>query len=276
MNGMDRMNRYTTPNGPALSSDSVGVEGQMRLSGWRLFAARVSWILLVAWMLATFVWSLPTQLITFQHPAPRRTELATSAIAALHQVGISLDLYAWVAVGFGSLITLIAVSLALVLFWRRGDNGMVLLVSLLLPAYCLQSIGPTESFNTAPTGSALAIGNTVALATVTFAVIYAVFLLFPSGRLVPAWSWVLLVACIVWFAAVTAVPTLDFVFYGYPLFLGTAVACQIYRYRRVSTSVERQQTRWAVFGLVTALLANQTFWLTAGVSPLSGTLYPPL
>src|SRR5262245_21196745 len=118
MNGMDRMKRYTPPYGPALSSDRGGVERQTRLSGWRLMAARVSWILLVAWMLATFVWSLPTQLIAFQHPTPRSTELGPSVIAALHQVGISLDRYAWVAVGFGSLIMLISVSLALVLFWR--------------------------------------------------------------------------------------------------------------------------------------------------------------
>src|SRR5262245_48444003 len=228
---MDMMQSYTTPNGPARTAEGAAVEGQTRLTGWRLSAARVGWVLLVAWMLANFVWSLPTQLFSFQHPSRRSTELAPGALAALHQVGIGLDLYAWVAVGFGSLIMLISLSLSLALFWRRGDNGMVLLVSLLLPAYCLQSIGPTESFNRVPTGAPLAIVNTIALATVTFALIYAVFLLFPSGRLVPAWSWALLVACSVWFAAISAAPTLDFVFFGYPLFLGAAVACQIYRYR---------------------------------------------
>jgi hypothetical protein len=213
------------------------------------------------------------QHVPASHPAKHR------AFARRHSGapagGVSLDLYSWVAVGFGSLIMLIAVALALVVFWRGRDSGMALLVSILLPAYCLQSIGPTESFNTPPSGSPLAIGNTIALASATFAIIYAVFMLFPSGRLVPAWSWALLVAAVVWFAAITAAPTLDLLFLGYPLVLGAAIACQIYRYRRVSTPVERQQTRWAVFGLVTALLANQAFWFTAGVTPLSGTIYPP-
>ena len=58
--------------------------------------------------------------------------------------------------------------------------------------------------------------------------------------------------------------------------MGAAVACQIYRYRKVTTLVQRQQTRWAVFGLVTALLANQAFWLTVGLAPLAQTIYPPL
>jgi hypothetical protein len=35
---------------------------------------------------------------------------------------------------------------------------------------------------------------------------------------------------------------------------GSPVALQIYRYRRVSTPVQRQQTKWVVFGLVSAIL----------------------
>ncbi len=270
------MNRNATPLVPALSLDSAAGERETRLSGWRLIAARTGWVVLVAWILATFVWSLPGQLATFQHPTSRSTELAPHAVAALRQIGVTLETYAWVAVGFGSLIMLVATALALVLFWRRGDDWMVLLVSLLLPAYCVLSIGPSESFTAPPSGSPLAIGNTILLATVTFAVIYAVFLLFPSGQFVPLWSWALLVVCVAWFAALTAAPTVTILFLGYPLFLGAAVACQIYRYRRVSTPVQRQQTRWAIVGLVTALLANQAFWFTAGFTPLGNTIYPPI
>ena len=43
-----------------------------------------------------------------------------------------------------------------------------------------------------------------------------------------------------------------------PLYLLTAVAAQIYRYRRVSTPRERQQTKWVVFGFVLAILLIST------------------
>ncbi len=264
---------------PVANASSPAEEIAVRVTRpqWRLLAARAAWVLGVLWIVASFAWSLPGQLHTFQHPSARSTELAPGAIAALHQAGISLTAYAWIAVTFGSLVMLVATALALVLFWRRGNDWMVLLVSLLFPAYCLDSIGPTESFRSAPSGSPLAVVNTIALAVVTFAIIYAVFMLFPSGRFIPSWSWALLMGCVVWMAAITAAPTMGVLFLGYPIFLGAAVACQIYRYRKVSTPVQRQQTRWAVFGLVTALLANQAFWgVTSFVAPLSNTIFPPI
>ena len=270
------MHEVGKPSSTALRPGPETAPSETRLSGWRLIVARVAWVLVMAWILAAFAWSLPSQLDTFQHPSARSTELAPGAIAALHQVGISLVAYSWMAVAFGSLIMLVATALAIVLFWRRGDDWMALLVSLLFPAYCLASIGPSELFHRAPSGSPLAIGNTIALAAVIFAIIYAVFMLFPSGRFVPTWSWALLIGCIVWMAAITAAPTVGVLFLGYPVFLGAAVACQIYRFRKVSKPVQRQQTRWAVFGLVVALLANQAFWQTAGLTPLSRTIYPPL
>ena len=270
------MRRRIPPLAPAASPQAETAASETQLLGWRLVAARTAWVLVVAWIAVSFAASLPRQLHAFQHPSARSTELAPGAVAALHQVGISLTAYAWVAVVFGSLIMLAATALAVVLFWRRGEDWMVLLVSLLFPAYCLLSIGPSELFTATPTGSPLAVLNTILLGTVTFAIIYAVFMLFPSGRFVPSWSWALLLAFVLWVAVRTAVPTLLILFLGYPIFLGAAVACQIYRYRKVSTPVQRQQTRWAVFGLVTALLANQAFWLTAGLTPLSRTLYPPI
>src|SRR6266705_2051549 len=85
------------------------------------------------------------------------------------------------------------------------------------------------------------------------------FLLFPSGRFVPRWTqWSVLVFVLyeVWYVFFT-----DQVFgQGSPLsalsfavlILGL-VGLQVYRYRRVSTFRERQQTKWVVFGLVVAL-----------------------
>ena len=50
----------------------------------------------------------------------------------------------------------------------------------------------------------------------------------------------------------------------------------MYRYRRVSTAIQRQQTKWAIAGLVAVLIANQLFWLPSGFTPLGQTLYMPV
>jgi hypothetical protein len=55
-----------------------------------------------------------------------------------------------------------------------------------------------------------------------------------------------------------------------PFFLLTAAVVQVYRYRRVSTPRERQQTKWAVFGLALAMLVLVvTIPITALVEPPS-------
>jgi len=49
---------------------------------------------------------------------------------------------------------------------------------------------------------------------------------------------------------------------------GSPIAIQVYRYRRVSSPAQRQQTKWVIFGLVSALLL-------LFVSFFSGALFPP-
>src|SRR6266700_2206527 len=80
-----------------------------------------------------------------------------------------------------------------------------------------------------------------------------VFSLFPTGRFVPRWiSW-----CAVLFLGWQVVWSWDLlpdgsillyilVWYG---FLGIFVTSQLYRYHSVSNAVERQQTKWIVFGV---------------------------
>jgi len=107
---------------------------------------------------------------------------------------------------------------------------------------------------------------------------FAVFLLFPNGRFVPLWSRALFVASSIWAVALAAVPELlgGFLVLGYPLFIGAIIVCMIYRYRRGSTPVQRQQTKWVIAGLVVSLIANQAFWFPSQFTPLGSTLYPPL
>jgi hypothetical protein len=99
---------------------------------------------------------------------------------------------------------------------------------------------------------------------------YAVFLVFPSGRFVPRWSWALLIAWVLWYLPVHIYPDLlnGPLVLGYPVFYGAILVLQIYRYRHDSTPLEREQTKWVAVSFVATLLANQLFWQSTYVPML--------
>src|SRR5437667_5303830 len=91
------------------------------------------------------------------------------------------------------------------------------------------------------------------------------FALFPDGRFVPGWTrWVVLAYLVCqlswampsnWAFSVVRWPPLLFAFVILGLALPLAYA-QLYRYRSVSTRLQRQQTKWVVFGMTLGLLAD--------------------
>jgi hypothetical protein len=98
--------------------------------------------------------------------------------------------------------------------------------------------------------------------------------LFPSGRFVPRWLWAPVSIAVL--LTPVAVPALigganlsatvkNALFLVWELVgIGTVLgllAGQVYRYRRVSTPVQQQQTKWAVFGLVLSLVVLLLFVL---------------
>ena len=256
------------------SGASASARGTL-LSGRWLIAARVVWVLVLAGMLVAFFIQIPYYLAFMSRACPGACAFTTQQEAALASINVSLDTFAWIALSCTLVITLISVALALILFWRRSNDWMALLVALFLVGYPIMNNGTTGS---TPTG----IPPTILLLTqvLTFPVwiLYdATFLLFPSGRFAPRWMWMLFLVWAVWGQVISLTPDLfgGLLFLGYPLFVISAVASQIYRYRRASTLVQRQQTKWAIAGLLAVLLANQLFWLPSGFTPLGETLYMP-
>jgi hypothetical protein len=88
------------------------------------------------------------------------------------------------------------------------------------------------------------------------------FYLFPDGRFVPRWTrWVALVCIFAVMTPATFLPDRFLPIFGHPLayaflgagFAGATLFAQVYRYRRVSSPTQRQQTKWVVFGLAMAL-----------------------
>src|SRR5437773_1104209 len=80
--------------------------------------------------------------------------------------------------------------------------------------------------------------------------------LFPDGRFVPPWTRWLAAGPSVWWVAIIFFPDLPLNFNGpaFFVFLAGPVVVQVYRYRRVSTSAQRQQTKWVVYGFSVAIV----------------------
>jgi hypothetical protein len=100
------------------------------------------------------------------------------------------------------------------------------------------------------------------LSTASSLALQLLIVLFPNGRFVPRWLWIPSLLLVL-----TQTPLGDMLpgpkELGALLILGLLVclgAGQIYRYRRVSTKVERQQTKWVVYGLIVLIGVNQLFW----------------
>ena len=256
---------------PGASADARGT----LLSGRWLIAARVVWVLVLAGMLVAFFIQIPYYLAFMSRACPGACAFTTQQEAVLASINVSLDTFAWIALSCTLVITLISVALALILFWRRSNDWMALLVALFLVGYPIMNNGTTGSMPTDIPSSILLLTQ---ILTFPVWILYdATFLLFPSGRFAPRWMWMLFLVWAVWGEVISLTPDLfgGLLFLGYPLFVISAVASQIYRYRRASTLVQRQQTKWAIAGLLAVLLANQLFWLPSGFTPLGETLYMP-
>jgi len=104
------------------------------------------------------------------------------------------------------------------------------------------------------------------------------FLLFPGGRFVPRWTRWLAVAFVAFAVSrdlfpglYSGSPALEAI--SYMVFLVSVVSLvwsQTYRYRRVSTEVQRQQTRWVVFGTALGVAGTFPFKLPVDLSLIGG------
>jgi signal transduction histidine kinase len=164
---------------------------------------------------------------------------------------------------FASLASaVISFYLAWVLFQRLFENLAVGLVSFFLLIYSVVMTGPMEHwgyywferFDFVTTLQGLLVATPL----------IALLFVFPNGRFVPSWTrWALLVS-IPWnivaflmpgvFQAGGELSGLTTLFMLWILFPVLGVYAQVYRYLKVSTPDERQQTKWVLFGFVVWLI----------------------
>jgi len=217
-------------------------EAHTRLHGRWLLLARVIWVAIVVLALGLFVASIPISYASVLPTLPHS------------YLGLSAEFFDIYQEVLNVAFACCFFAVAGVLFWRKSDDRMALFASFTLVTFVI-------AFS--PTLGALPQAWQVPVQFVGFlgsACLGVLFYLFPTGQFVPRWTrWFSLVVIVYWaqgfffpdspLARIPAFATLSAI--G---FIGSIVVAQVYRYRRVSSPLQRQQTKWVVFGTSVALL----------------------
>ena len=266
----------------APTSRSFG-QRDVHLSGsWRLLA-RGGWLVLVIFTLATFFASLPTYVALLQTPctgsACEWQQLTPAHVETLTGMGLSPGDYAACILALTLATAVVSLGISIVIVWRRSDDRMAFIVALLLAA--TSPMIATTAVITSPFPWRVPNEGLTFLGS---ALLVLVFLLFPSGQFVPSftrWIFVVFLAVQVPIIFLQAPPLIPNASVSQPGWLvaasefATVALVQLYRYRRVSSPRERQQTKWVVFGLAMPIVVNvivTVLYLIFPMAALSGSL----
>jgi hypothetical protein len=234
-----------------------------------LSMARMVWTILALVVIGLFVFGLSQQL---NQPLKLCAQLSQApcteadAAAVLRSAGISISPRLLPTMAFALqniLIPLGYVIVALLIFWRKRDSWLALAASVLLVVYALWANTDVLDQAAARAGWPTFYSTLFVVLDFLLVIVFTVVLYtFPDGRFVPHWT-ALVGGLAAFFTLLgwgesSLVP--EPLSTGLLLLLmGVGLLVQIYRYRRVSTPIERQQTKWALVGLA-GLVMNVVLW----------------
>ncbi len=234
-------------------------ETETRWHGYRLVLVWLVCITLSVVSVGLFVASIPSyvahlHLLCTGTAAVCNTngQLTAGDVRRLHELGLSRDFYATYTIVLASMFALGYWLVAAFLFWRKSDNRLSLLAAVSLATFPIVFYSGIQTLPWPRSFLAPVISLLGSLCLLLF------FYVFPSGHFVPRWTrWVLVVA-LLYFVFVYFFPASSLNPFSHSQVLnvltiigliGSIVVVQIYRYRRVSSPAQRQQTKWVVYGM---------------------------
>jgi hypothetical protein len=213
------------------------------LRGRWLLLARAAWLIVATLALGLFLASIPAYVSNVLTLG--QADWMGAPVDAPSGLVFVLDLLSVLASIAAALVCL---TLAVVLFWRRSDDWMVMFISSYLLLYGTIMAGPlewAEAFYPGWPSLAIDVVQPLFFTAPTI----ALFVLFPDGRFDPPWTrWLILLSIPLTVGVLYLPPAYSWALAGM-IVLG-AMYAQIYRYRHVSTPTERQQTKWVLFGFL--------------------------
>jgi hypothetical protein len=228
---------------------------------FRFYLTRFAWIVIAVIVVALLaVGSVYTyRSLVGQSPRTETTESPAGLVDVLVSWGLDLRIASVLAIGFESASGLTSVVLGVLLFLRllspkRAHDRMAMFTSLMLITYGLLITNVTDVIAEGMEPWNMLYTLVGFLASVLF---FLFLLIFPDGRYRPRWTvwipWSTLGWLISWFF----IPQLNPANWP-PVFLSLSVvslivlagSVQVYRYLKIYSPVQRQQTKWVALVLV--------------------------
>jgi hypothetical protein len=222
------------------------------LHGRWLFVARLVCVVLAALTVGLFIASVP---VAYEQLSTYNVALSIVSVLGFWAIGA-------------------------ILFWKSSGHRVALYASVALVTFGTVQADTLYWLAEASPVWALPVDLVDFVGEASFFVLFCVL---PDGRFVPRWTRWTAVAWIAYWLLVSFFtfsplsphrwpPLIDYsLFLG---LLGSLVLAQIYRYRRVSGPVERQQTKWVVFGLTATIAAFVVVLLISELLALTRTGIP--
>jgi hypothetical protein len=268
--------RVTSPDGSDSTTEAAApcAFADTRLRGRLLLAARLTWLVVVLSCVVLFILAYPLRL---QELAETFGNLSPAQELVLAELGATGERHRILVAALEVLVPAAFLVTALVIFWKRSEDWVAMLVSAAMVTYVVWITPPLDALQTAqpfwrmPGDLLQALGMALG---VTF------FYVFPDGRFIPGWTRILVGVQVVWvlmwvlapgsppnlLSEPFNVPVLSFVLSM--SWWTTGLIAQWYRYVRVATPIQRQQTKWILFGLAAGVGGYLVFGYDRFTMPL--------
>jgi hypothetical protein len=250
---------------PPAADDSN--QTHVKLRGRPLVMARMLWVSSVVINLVSYVSGIPTSYAI-------ASNLSAGTVSRLSELGLAANFPATYLIVLDTTTLLLFGFVSFLIFKRRSDEPIAMVASAMLFFTAMLYTAPGYEAR-APqfmVASGAALGQTLQV---------AFLLMFPDGRFWPRWSWLLLPPLflwrfLVWYYVYLPRP-------GAVIRLGETypdgtpnsidmwlmilvyifgIWSQVQRYRHMSSTVQRQQMKWLVWGVATTVLLVGAYYLT--------------
>jgi hypothetical protein len=182
-------------------------------------------------------------------------QLTYKSEAALAQIGMTVDSLVKMTIGLDILLAAVFSACAIVIYIRKPDDPFTIFVTVMLVTF------GTATFTGGIRGIAFAYPEltwlTKTIEMIGNVAILAFFFVFPNGRFIPRWMAVIFIGGFLLIlppyyfpdSPLNLQPNLVIFNLLFVFAILSGIASQIYRYIRVSNAIEKQQTKWVVYGL---------------------------
>jgi len=252
-------------NSPAASSMQLTAkrkqpdEAYLHFHGYWLVLARLLWIALAVLILVLYVFGFPAAFRYYTSLCVGAgcdgPQLTPDQFRILSAHGFSLDFFAAYNLTFEFIFVAVWFLVATVIFWRKSQERLAWFVSLMLLTFGATFPDPLDALASQQPAWWWPVNIVLFQGVITLVIC---FFLFPNGRFIPRWTRLIALLWILW--NVYWLFSTGFLsnpgpwLLSYLVLLGFGILAQVYRYRRISNTIQRQQTKWAVYGFSVAIL----------------------